>query len=93
MALATNKWLGTEEDIRSPEAAATGIETVTPSDSAELGTISRALYVGVTGNVAVVMMDGTSGILVAVPAATMLPIRVRQVKATGTTATSIVSLY
>jgi len=66
---------------------------VTPSDSVNLTVFGRALYVGVGGNITVVMLAGTVVLFTAVPAGTVLPIRVRRVNATGTTATSIVSIW
>jgi len=74
------------------ESPADNAITVTASDVTVLDT-SRALYVGGTGNVAVIMKGGQSVIFVAVPAGSVLPIRVTQVLATGTTASSILSIY
>lgn len=67
-------------------------EAVTPSDSTDLVVVSRALYVGVTGDVAVVMASGAAVTFVGVAAGSLLPIRVSRVKATATTATSILAL-
>ena len=74
------------------EAPATHAEAVTPSDSAELTNVTRALYVGGAGNVVVVMHGGETVTFTGVPAGAILPIRVKQVKSTSTTATSIVGL-
>jgi hypothetical protein len=65
---------------------------VTPHDTNELTNVSRALYVGGAGALVVVTLKGTTVTLAAVPAGTELRLRVKQVKATGTTATSIVAL-
>ena len=73
-------------------APAVGIETVTPHDTTTLTSVSRGLWVGGAGNISVLMADGTTGILVGVPAGTLIPIRVQRVNSTSTTATSIVSL-
>jgi hypothetical protein len=70
--------------------AAGGI-SVTPSDSTVLSSV-RGLYVGGTGDVAVVMEDGSTPIYKAVPIGTILPIKCSKVKSTGTTATLIVAL-
>jgi hypothetical protein len=67
-------------------------EAVTPSDSTDLTYVSRALYVGVTGDVTVIMASGATLLFKAVPAGQILPIRVSRVKATGTTATNITSI-
>jgi len=72
---------------------ASNAEIVTPDDNSDLGTVSRALYVGVSGDIAVVMSGGASIIFTGVGSGTVLPIRVKQVKATGTTASLIINLY
>jgi hypothetical protein len=66
-------------------------EAVTPHDTNELTNVSRALYVGVGGALRVITLEGDDLILVGVVTGTFLPIRVKQVMATGTTALSIVS--
>lgn len=71
---------------------ATHAEAVTPSDANDLVRVSRALYVGGAGDVAIVTRDGSGVILSAVPAGTVLPVRVTRVKSTGTTATLLVAL-
>lgn len=66
---------------------------VTPSDSTDLGPV-RALYVGGSGNVAVMLEQNTAAVtLVAVPAGTILPVRANKVMSTNTSATNIVALY
>lgn len=89
--MANDKTSGRNSIDQMPPA--TGGEAVTPSDSADLTNESRGLYVGGAGNVAVTMKDGTPLTFVGVPAGSLLPIRVSRVKATNTTATSIVALY
>ena len=68
-------------------------EAVTPSDSTDLTTLARAIYVGGAGNVAAVQHDGTAVTFTGVPAGTVLPIAVRRINATNTTATAIVALH
>jgi hypothetical protein len=65
---------------------------VTPSDGAEFAQPMRSLYIGVTGNVAVLTTNGQSVIFANVPVG-ILPIRCRRVNATGTTATNIIGLW
>jgi hypothetical protein len=65
---------------------------VTPSDSADLTLIARALYVGGAGNLSVDTVGGDTVSFVGVQAGSFLPVRVRRVRATGTTATNIVAL-
>lgn len=66
---------------------------VTPSDSVDLATDGRALYVGGTGDVALVTPKGTVLTFVGVPAGTILPVRVRRVNSTNTDATSMIALW
>lgn len=66
--------------------------SVTPSDSANLGTVARALYVGVTGNIKVTTNGGTDLTFTAVPVG-FFPVKCRRVWSTGTTATSIIALF
>jgi hypothetical protein len=67
-------------------------EAVTPSDTTDLGVVSRALYVGGGGNVSVVMLGGQTITFSGVQAGALLPIRVARVRSTGTTATQLVAL-
>lgn len=63
---------------------------VTTSDTAP--NVFTRLYIGGAGNVAVVTEAGNTVTFSAVPVGTFLDIRVKQVLATGTTATNIVGL-
>lgn len=66
---------------------------VTPGDSTIIPT-TRGLYVGTSGNVRVVFYNASSPVtLVGVPAGSLLPIRVKQIYSTGTTASNIVAMY
>lgn len=77
---------------RSIDSVSGAAFAVTPSDSADINA-TRALYIGAAGDVAVVMADDASEVtFVGVTAGAILPVRVSRVKATGTTATSIVGL-
>lgn len=69
-----------------------GAFVVTKSDSTILEGV-RGLYVGGTGDVAVVTRDRASSVVFsAVPVGTILPIEAAQVLSTGTTATLILAL-
>ncbi len=65
---------------------------VVPSDSTDLGTVSRALYIGFGGDLRLTTAGGTTVVLRNV-ASGMLPIRVARVHATETTATDIVAIW
>lgn len=64
--------------------------SVTTSDTGP--NVFTRLYIGGAGNVAVVTEAGNTVTFTAVPVGTQLDIRVRQVLATGTTATNIVGM-
>lgn len=77
-----------DSKLNDPAGAAAA---VTPSNTTVLPE-TRGLYVGGTGDVAVVMRSGDAVTFRSVQAGTLIPIRVRQVRATGTTASGIVAL-
>ncbi len=66
--------------------------SITPNDIQELPTTVRALYVGSTGDIVVVMADGSALTFTNVPSGTILPIRIKAVKATGTNAANLIGL-
>lgn len=71
---------------------AVGAFAVTKSDSTILAGV-RALYVGGAGDVAVMPVGSTTAVTFsAVPAGSILPVRVSKVMSTNTTATLIVAL-
>jgi hypothetical protein len=65
---------------------------VSPSDSALLAETTRGLYVGSGGTIAALMLSGASVTFVAVPAGSVLPVRLTKIMATGTTASNILAL-
>lgn len=74
-------------------APAHSAAAVTTSDSTVLP-ITRALYVGGAGNLAVTMGEDENNVtFVGVLAGMVYPLQVSKVLATGTTATNIVALY
>jgi hypothetical protein len=76
----------------SLDSPASNVTEITPSDTEDLATASRALNVAAEGLVRVTTVGGdTASILIA--AGVPFPIRCTRVWATGTTATGIVSLY
>jgi hypothetical protein len=59
---------------------------ITPSDTTELPFVTRAIYIGSAGNLTARLADDTTSVAFnGLPPGTVLPIRVRQVYATGTT--------
>lgn len=75
------------------ESPVSGGAEVTPSDDDDLATVSRYLWVGTGGDVKVTLKDGATITITNIPDGQMLPVRVRRVWATNTTATGILALY
>lgn len=72
---------------------------VTTSDTVDLPLfannrmLTQVLYVGGAGNVTAVFQDGTAILFTAPPVGALLPIGIRRVNATNTTATVLVACY
>ena len=65
---------------------------VTPSDATDLPVTSRALFIGSSGDLSVIMAGGTILQLRNVPVG-ILPIRASRVRSSGTTASDIVAVW
>lgn len=86
----TDKFLGQAYDLESPSQE---LIAITPNDGADLAVYTRAIYVGGAGNISVIPLVGSTPVtFVGLQAGQLLPIRVKRVRATGTTATDIVGL-
>jgi len=77
---------------------AANAKSVTPSDSTTLaGGVTKALYIGTGGNIAVVMVgDGDTShatVFTGVLGGTILPVQAVRVNNTSTTASNIVAMY
>jgi len=67
--------------------------SITPDDSNDLTKITRGLYVGTSGDIAVILSGDTSSVtLKNLAAGVEHAISVKRVLATGTTATDIIGL-
>ena len=75
----------------SETGGATGGFAITPDDTDALQSECRAVYVGVTGNLAVKHVDGSSATYTSV-AVGVFPVQVTHVLSTGTTATGLVGM-
>lgn len=84
-------YVGSPATTPGADNPATGVEVVVPSDTVSLAKVSRSLYVGVSGNISVLMRDGSTATFLSV-AIGYHPLRVQRVNATATTATNMVSL-
>ena len=65
---------------------------ITPNDATDLPDVTRALYVGGPGHLVLTLQAGATLTLSNVPSGSLLPLRVKRILATGTTATAIVGL-
>lgn len=77
----------------TPISPARSAFSVTPSDGTDLPHVSRALYIGQGGDISVEMADGDLTVFEAVPNGSILPVRVKQIQSTATTASGIISLW
>lgn len=69
---------------------------ITPDDFTDLEDLPRALWVGGAGNINVLMDKGQPGeevVLSGIVAGTLIPVRVKRILNTSTTATLIVALW
>lgn len=80
-----------EDRSTSLDSPARRAEAVTPHDSNDLATSSRALYVGTEGNISIVTVGGDTVTLTGVSG--FVPVCVQRVNSTGTTASNIVALW
>ena len=78
----------------SDAAPANDYVTITPNDSNDLNRVCRGLYIGTTGDLAIIGQPGSSAVTFSnVAAGTVLPLRASRVMATNTTAANIIALY
>lgn len=86
----SEKYQGRADDIGAP---ARGGFAITTSDCADLLAETRAIYIGSAGDLAAVLASGDEVSFVGLGGGTVLPVRARRVKATGTSAGHLVGLY
>jgi hypothetical protein len=65
---------------------------VTPSDSNDLTFVTRGIYVGVAGNIAVIMSGNGGPVTIPVQPG-LQPLAVSRIYSTGTTATGLVAVW
>ena len=68
---------------------------ITPADAADFANFTRAIYVGVAGNINVRLAGDTAATVLFsnVPAGTVLPIAVAGVESTSTTASLLIGMF
>ncbi len=72
---------------------ATSAIDIAPNDSVPMANISRAIYVGQTGDISLEMQSGQIVTFQNVQGGSILAVRTLKVRQTGTTASGIVSLW
>lgn len=66
---------------------------VTPADATPLPALSRGIYAGQGGDLALTMAGGQTVVFRGLPAGSLLPVRASHIRASGTTAADIVALW
>lgn len=97
-AAALNQWwllwsLGMLLNPFNKMVVVTKSDTVDLADFSQSGKLTSALYVGGTGDISVVLQDGTTCLYSAVPVGVILPVAARRINSTNTNATLIVAMY
>lgn len=83
-----------ESQYNAPTASSSSGEAITPHDTNELTHVTRGIYVGAAGDVVVVLFnDSTAVTFKNAAAGSVLPVRAKIVKSTGTTAMNLIALY
>lgn len=82
------------ENVDGPTVQGRTATLVTPNDSADLAESPKALLIGGTaGNIAIDAVNGATNMIIPVVAGQLFDaVRVRRVRATGTTATPIYAI-
>lgn len=81
-----------ESAVETEISPARSAAAVTPNDSADLANSAKALWVGVEGDVVVDTTGGQTSVIFK-NVKGILPVSVKRVRSTNTTATDIVALY
>ena len=68
-------------------------DAVTANDSSDLTNVARALYVGTGGDLKVTTAGGDTVTFNDVQGGSILPVRIKRVFSTGTTASNMVAIY
>ena len=79
-----------EPNLQSPYSHAFAI---TPNNTVDLDVFTRAIYVGGAGNIRVDTIGGEEVLFTGLAVGDILPVRVKRVYATNTTATLMIGLY
>ncbi|MCT4654465.1 MAG: hypothetical protein N4A65_01510 [Cohaesibacter sp.] len=80
-----------ENQASSLESPALFASEITPDDSSDLAYVTRAIWVGGKGDLAVIMQSGASATFKNVQG--WMPLRAKRIKAASTSATDIVGVW
>jgi len=86
----TDDFVTYREGLESP---ADNAAAISPSNSTDLQNVTRGIYVGGSGTVRLITVQGETVSFAGLVAGTILPVRATRVTATGTTATDLVALW
>lgn len=75
------------------DSPARGAFAITPDNNNDVTFVTRGIYVGTGGDLAVIMASGDAVTFTGLMGGTIYPLRVSRVKSTGSTASSLVGLY
>ena len=85
-----NHFASHQAGLTSP---AQGGFVITPADGTPLAHTPRAIYVGTSGSLSAVMLSGEAVVFSILQAGMIYPLRLTEVRATGTTAGGLIALY
>lgn len=88
---ATDSFAAYRDGLDTPYTNAVAVAV--PSDTTDLPNVTRGIYVGGAGNLAVITEGGQTITLTAIAVGVIHRLRVTRVMATNTTATAIVALW
>ncbi|PWR04397.1 hypothetical protein DKT77_01595 [Meridianimarinicoccus roseus] len=86
----TDLYANTTPGLSSPAVDGT---MIVPSDAGDLSHVTRAVYVGTGGTISAQLASGAMVTMAGVPGGSLLPLRIRKVMATGTTAGQMVAFW
>lgn len=75
-----------------PDYSAKKLFAITPSNTELLPLVTKAIYVGTGGTIAIMAQNDSVAVTLTVADGAMLPIRAKAIMATGTSASNIVGL-